>query len=111
MANITLEKTNDYGILRLNRGKANPINHELISEMRTLLIQIADDPSIRGVVLTGNTPGYFSVGLDLKEIYYYDQQEIIAFWDNWDNMVLEITHDCCGQWIQSGRWLRHGDDM
>ena len=80
----------EFEVLQLNRGKANPINNDLVSAIRADLTRISGNSATRGVILTGNTPGYFSVGLDLKELFFYDEQQIMAFWSNWDAMVMEL---------------------
>lgn len=85
----TIKKQN-YEILKLNRGKANPINGELVSEIRKQIARITEDDGTRGVILTGNTDGFFSVGLDLKELYYYDETQIGEFFENWEAMVMEL---------------------
>ena len=84
-------KKDHYEILQLNRGKANPINHKVVSQIREEVARIEADDQCRGVIWTGNTPGFFSVGLDLKEIYHYDEQTFLAFKRNWDAMVMELT--------------------
>jgi 3,2-trans-enoyl-CoA isomerase len=87
---IKIEKRDQYEILVLNRGKGNPINNEMVTAIRENLARIKNDPETRGIIWIGNTPGYFSVGLDLKELYYYDETQIQVFWDNWDAMVMEL---------------------
>ena len=91
MSFIQSVKKSQYEILTFNRGKANPMNTDFIKELRENISRIEADPSVRGVILTGNTPGYFTVGLDLKELYYYDQDQIEEFWTHWDAMVMEMT--------------------
>ena len=81
----------DYEILQLNRGKANPINNSLVTSIRENLSRIKDDASIRGIILTGKTPGFFCVGLDLKELFYYDEIKICEFWENWESLVSELV--------------------
>ncbi|MEO1655609.1 MAG: enoyl-CoA hydratase/isomerase family protein [Bacteroidota bacterium] len=83
---------NQYEILELNRGKANPINDDLVTEIRSHFQRIAQSSDSRGIILTGNTPGYFSVGLDLKELFYYDEDQIQQFWQNWEGMVHDMLH-------------------
>ena len=90
MSLIKIDKRNQYEILILNRGKANPIDNDMVTEIRAQLKRVAKDPSVRGIIWTGNTPGYFTVGLDLKELYYYDEAQIQVFWENWDSMVMEM---------------------
>ena len=84
-------KKNDYEILQLNRGKANPINNSLVTSIRENLTRIKEDTSIRGIILTGNTPGFFCVGLDLKELFNYDEVMICEFWENWESMISELV--------------------
>lgn len=91
MSLIQSVKKQQYEILTFSRGKANPMNTDFIKELRAHISRIEADPSVRGVILTGNTPGYFTVGLDLKELYYYDETQIEEFWTHWDAMVMEMT--------------------
>ncbi|MEM6805937.1 MAG: enoyl-CoA hydratase/isomerase family protein, partial [Bacteroidota bacterium] len=63
----------------------------MVKEIRAYLQEKKEDSRCRGVILHGNTDGYFSVGLDLKALYYYDREEIVEFWEDWDKMVYELA--------------------
>lgn len=84
-------KRGNYQILELNRGKANPINTEMVLTIRQMLKDLEQDDATRAIIWKGNTDGYFSVGLDLKELYQHNEEEIIHFWENWDAMVYELA--------------------
>ncbi len=86
----TIQK-DGYQIIELNRGKANPINNAMVTAIREKLEEVAADDATRAIIWTGNTDGYFSVGLDLKELFFYDRMEIADFWVNWDAMVMELA--------------------
>lgn len=90
MSVVQIETHKNYEVLKLNRGKANPINTELCAAIIEELRRIENDNNVRGLIITGNTPGYFSVGLDLKELYYYNEKEISHFWKIWGEMVLSL---------------------
>ena len=90
MSLIKIESRDQYDVLVLNRGRANPINNDMVTAIRSELKRVAKDDTVRGIIWTGNTPGFFSVGLDLKELYYYDEEQIAGFWENWDAMVMEL---------------------
>lgn len=90
MGLVNLKRKDDYAILEMNRGKANPINIDLSQAIIDALDEVKSDPTVRGLIITGNTPGYFSVGLDLKELYYYDESRIEEFWSVWDKMVMDL---------------------
>ncbi|MEE9374662.1 MAG: enoyl-CoA hydratase/isomerase family protein [Saprospiraceae bacterium] len=92
MSLVKIESYKNYEILYLNRGNANPINADLCGEITTELRRIENDGSKRGLIITGNTPGYFSVGLDLKELYYHDERTIGHFWYKWDEMLNSLIH-------------------
>lgn len=86
----TIKKEN-YAILKLNRGKANPINNDLVTAIREAIASLVADNSIRGGILTGGTDGFFSVGLDLKELFGYTEEQMSEFYHNWDAMLLELV--------------------
>jgi len=65
--------------VRLNRGRSNAMNTTLIAELRGLLDQLDGDPVVSGMLLHGKE-GFFSSGLDLIELYGYDEQQVRQFW-------------------------------
>ena len=76
-------------ILQLNRPKANAINEAMVDELLHHLMEIKDDSSINGIILTGNA-GFFSAGLDVLELYPLSKDEIEKFWVNFNRLLIEI---------------------
>lgn len=76
-------------ILQLNRPKANAINEAMVDELLHHLLEIKDDSSINGVILTGNA-GFFSAGLDVLELYPLSKNEIEKFWVKFNRLLIEI---------------------
>ncbi len=74
-------------IIALNRGKSNPINAEMVKELHTLVHSIDNDDSIGGLIITGKE-NFFSAGLDLIEIYDYDEHQSRIFWN--DFLALQV---------------------
>lgn len=72
--------------VRLNRGKSNAMNGALIAELHALIDQLDNDEAIAGLVLHGKE-GFFSAGLDLIELYNYNEAEVREFWTNFIAMV------------------------
>jgi 3,2-trans-enoyl-CoA isomerase len=72
--------------VRLNRGKSNAMNGKLIAELHELIDQLDQDEAIAGLVLHGKE-GFFSAGLDLIEIYQYNEQEVRDFWVNFIALI------------------------
>lgn len=66
-------------IIALDRGRSNPINHEMVKELTVFIKNMAEDDNIGGVILTGKE-GFFSSGIDLIEAYDYKKDQVREFW-------------------------------
>jgi len=66
-------------VIALNRGKSNPMNAEMVKELHTLVHSIDNDDNIGGLIITGKE-NFFSAGLDLIELYDYNEEQIATFW-------------------------------
>ena len=86
MNTISTSVKDRLAIITLNRGKSNAINREMVSELNAMLYNIENDDNIGGVIITGRE-NFFSAGLDLIELYHYNEEEIKSFW----NLFLEFS--------------------
>lgn len=74
----------------MNRGKSNAINAEMVAELHQMVKNIENDDLIAGLILTGKD-GFFSAGLDLIELYNYDEETIKSFWINFLDLVTTLV--------------------
>ena len=81
------EKT---AIITLDRGRSNAINSEMVAELTQMIRNIEHDDSILGVII-GGKDGYFSAGLDLFELYNYNEEEIKTFWTDFLNLIATLV--------------------
>ncbi|RZL47373.1 MAG: enoyl-CoA hydratase/isomerase family protein, partial [Pedobacter sp.] len=77
-------------IITLNRGKSNSLNREMVTELKDILHNIETDENIGGVIITGKE-NFFSAGLDLIELYNYNEEEAKSFWHLFLEFVTKIT--------------------
>jgi 3,2-trans-enoyl-CoA isomerase len=77
-------------IITLDRGKSNSLNREMVTELTDMLQNIENDSNIGGVIITGKEH-FFSAGLDLIELYNYNEEEAKSFWHLFLNFVAKIT--------------------
>ena len=77
-------------IIGLDRGKSNAINAEMVAELHQMIINIENDNNIGGLIITGKE-GFFSAGLDLIELYDYDENKIREFWNNFLEFVTALA--------------------
>ena len=90
MNTIKVNIKDKIAVLSLNRGKSNAINAEMVAELNQMVKNIENDDSIAGLILTGKD-GFFSAGLDLIELYNYDEEAIKNFWINFLDLVTTLV--------------------
>lgn len=90
MNTLTVTIKDSLAIITLNRGKSNALNREMVIELTEMLQHIEADPKIGGAIITGRE-NFFSAGLDLIELYNYNEEEAKNFWDLFLHFVAKIT--------------------
>ena len=90
MKTIEVTIKDHLAIITLNRGKSNSLNREMVTELTDMLNNIENDPAIGGVLITGRDH-FFSAGLDLIELYDYNEEEAKSFWYLFLNFTAKIT--------------------
>lgn len=86
--NVTIKDR--LALITLNRGRSNALNGEMITELKDMLHNIENDANIGGVIITGRE-NFFSAGLDLIELYRYNEEEIKSFWHLFLSFIAQIT--------------------
>jgi 3,2-trans-enoyl-CoA isomerase len=66
-------------VIALDRGKSNAMNAEMVKELTMLVTSIDSDNNMGGLIITGKE-NFFSAGLDLIELYGYNEEQIKQFW-------------------------------
>ncbi|MGV3547158.1 MAG: enoyl-CoA hydratase/isomerase family protein [Pedobacter sp.] len=90
MNTISTSVKDRLAIITLNRGKSNSLNREMVTELSDMLHNIENDDNIGGVIITGRE-NFFSAGLDLIELYHYNEEEAKSFWNLFLNFSAKIT--------------------
>lgn len=89
METLQIQQQDALQTLTLKRGKANPINAQMVAELRQAIQTVTQDPDVRGALLTGQ-PRYFSAGLDVVELYDYNPATMRAFWQEFSALIVEL---------------------
>ena len=90
MQYLNITEKGDYVIVQMARTKVNAINAAMVEEIRTTFKDLDQKDSVKGVILTG-LPGVFSAGLDLIELYDYDQDQMKDFFISFGLMHIELV--------------------
>jgi 3,2-trans-enoyl-CoA isomerase len=75
-------------VVSLDRGRSNPINHQMVKDLRDCIKTLENDDSVGGLILTGKE-GFFSSGVDLIEAFEYNEEQVREFWS--DFLALQTT--------------------
>jgi enoyl-CoA hydratase len=75
---VTVERRGPVAILTLNNPPVNILTARLLETLATRVLEMADDPSVRVLVLASAMPG-FSGGADIKSMVRMDRAEASAF--------------------------------
>ena len=75
---VKINKNQGVGILRLERGKVNAINGEVVQQLSDSLAAFETDSSIKAVLLTG-TGSFFSFGFDVPEFLSYTKEAFLEY--------------------------------
>lgn len=86
MSSIKIELIGDKAVIRLDRGKVNAINADVIHDLTQAILELKADEKVRGVMITGKGE-FFSAGLDVVELYNYNEEEILNFWRDYDRLL------------------------
>ncbi len=90
MQTINIEIKHNYAIVQLNRGKVNAINHQMTKEIRAAFADLESDDVIKGVIITG-IPHFFSAGLDVIELFGFNESQIREFFNDFGGMYIQLA--------------------
>ena len=79
MKTLQLNIKDRLAVITLDRGKANPINLEMLTELIETVKALDADDEVGALVITGKE-NFFSAGVDLIELYGYDREQSKVFW-------------------------------
>ncbi|TET97468.1 MAG: enoyl-CoA hydratase/isomerase family protein [Anaerolineales bacterium] len=85
---VTIEHQNQVAILKLNRGITNAINGDLVLALDSALKSQAADPDVLGMVLTSSNNKFFSIGLDIPNLFALGEKDFRSFYQSFNQMCL-----------------------
>jgi 3,2-trans-enoyl-CoA isomerase len=90
MSTLQITINDRLATIMLDRGRSNPINHQMVVDLTNAIKELDNDREIGGVIITGK-PGFFSSGIDLMEAYSYNEEEIKQFWTDFLALPLALA--------------------
>ena len=85
---VSIEHQNQIAILKLNREITNAINGDLILALDSALKSQTADPDVLGMVLTSSNRKFFSIGLDIPNLFALGEEDFRSFYQSYNQMCL-----------------------
>ena len=80
---IVCDKNGPLWTLRLNRpNKANALSVEMLEALKTRLVEAAEDPALRTLIITGTGERVFCAGADLSELIREPDDAQDSLWND-----------------------------
>ena len=77
-------------IARINNGKTNAINLDLIQELEKIVQEVRNEGKINSLVLTSANEKFFSIGFDLPNLIGLDQGDFQSFYSAFNQTCLDL---------------------
>ncbi len=78
MANVHVSVGQQLAEVRLERGKVNALDEEMVDELAGCLLRLARDPGVRAILVTG-TGKFFSFGFDIPKFLDHSREAFLAW--------------------------------
>jgi enoyl-CoA hydratase len=89
MTFVHLEVRHGLASVRLERGKVNALNEQVVDELSRCLRDLEADPAVRGTLLTG-TGKFFSFGFDIPQFLGVPREEFARYLRKFTTLYREL---------------------
>lgn len=93
MKHLKIKTEERINHILLDREKSNAMDVKMVEELTEIIKQSENDEAIEGIVLHGKE-GFFSAGLDLIELYNYNEDQALDFWYKFLELVETLAAFC-----------------
>ena len=90
MKTVKVDFRENVAVIELNRPKAHALNRALVSELQETIVELGEANHVEGAILTAQG-NIFCAGLDLVELYGYDEAGNLDFWERFGRMVRDLV--------------------
>ena len=88
MIDVSLQDT--AAVIKLNRAVTNALSLELIQELAAVLETLGSDPAVQALVLGSANDKFFSIGLDLTELFGLSRDDFESFYRTFNQTCMQL---------------------
>lgn len=85
---LHIEQISNIAVIKLNRNTINAINPALVDTLLEAVHDIKEDSDIYGLVLSSTNDKFFSIGLDIPELYKLDKDSFRQFYKSFNQLCV-----------------------
>ena len=89
MTFVHVESRDDLTTVRLQRGKVNALNEQVVDELSACFRELGADPGVGGILLTG-TGKFFSFGFDIPEFLDVPKKDFARYLRKFTGLYREL---------------------
>ena len=87
---LVINRQDDVAIVELTRSVTNPLNPELVNLLTETLEELRGDPTVRALVLTSSSTKFFSIGLDIPELFVLTKRDFTRFFHSFNGLCIDL---------------------
>ncbi|MHA1945061.1 MAG: enoyl-CoA hydratase/isomerase family protein [Candidatus Hodarchaeales archaeon] len=87
---IQTDIQDNIAICSLNRGVTNPLNASMIQLIHDELDKLGKMQDIHGVILSSSNSKFYSIGLDIPELFPLSPEEFTEFFQNFSQLCVKL---------------------
>jgi Delta3-Delta2-enoyl-CoA isomerase len=89
MTFVNMERGDGLATVRLQRGKVNALNEQVVDELSECFRELEADPAVRGILLTGSGK-FFSFGFDIPEFLGVTKEDFTRYLHRFTRLYREL---------------------
>ncbi|MHA1995179.1 MAG: enoyl-CoA hydratase/isomerase family protein [Candidatus Hodarchaeales archaeon] len=87
---LKISTKNKIAIIELDKGTTNAISPALVSDLRKKLREMSFENEIRAIILTSSNTKFFSIGLNIPELYELSKEDFTQFYSSFNELCIEL---------------------
>lgn len=87
---IQIDYHDSVAVVKLARSTTNPLNLELISALQKSIDKVNQDPDVHGIVISSSNEKFFSIGLDIPQLYTLSEKDFMDFYQVFNQTQIDL---------------------
>ena len=90
MEMISVDYRGSVMLARFNRGVTNALNSEFVQALDEVLQRVKSDAGVSGLVLASSNEKFFSIGLDIPDLYPLEREDFRDFFRVFNRVCMDL---------------------